>query len=140
MVSYLISKFTVVVPSVSHAHLCDPMDHNAPGLPVLHRLLELAQTHVHRVGDAIQPCLSLSSPSPPALILSQQKGLFWCLSRQRTRLQHRRLGDVGSITGSRRSPGEGNGNPLQYPGLKKIPWTEEAGGLQSRGLQRVGCD
>ena len=45
-------------------------------------------------------------------------------------------GDVGSIPGSERSPGEGNGNPLQYSGLG-IPWTEP-GGLQFMGSQRVG--
>ena len=41
-------------------------NHSTPGFPVHHQLLELAQTHVHRVGDAIQPSLPLSSPSPPA--------------------------------------------------------------------------
>ena len=41
-------------------------------------------------------------------------------------------GDVGSILGSGRSPGEGNGNPLQYSCLEN-PWTEEPGGLQSLG-------
>ena len=46
-----------------------------PGFPVLHRLLELAQTHVHRVGDAIQPSHPLSSPSPPALKLPQHQDL-----------------------------------------------------------------
>ena len=46
---------------------------------------------------------------------------------------------AGSIPGSERSPGEGNGNPLQYSCLK-IPWTEELGGLQSMGSQRVGHD
>ena len=45
-----------------------PMDHSTPGFPVHHQLLEFAQTHVHRVGDAIQPSHSLSSPSPLALI------------------------------------------------------------------------
>ena len=45
--------------------LCDPMDCNTPTFPVLHHLLELAQTHVHWVGDAIQPSFSLSPPSPP---------------------------------------------------------------------------
>ena len=45
-------------------------------------------------------------------------------------------GDPGSIPGSGRSPGKGNGNPLQYPAWK-IPWTEESGGLQSMGSQRV---
>ena len=42
------------------------MDCNMPGLPVLHHLSELAQTHVHWVGDVIQPSYPLSSPSPPA--------------------------------------------------------------------------
>ena len=50
--------------------LCDPMDCSTPGLPVHHQLPELTQTHVHRVGDAIQPSHPLSSPSPPALNLS----------------------------------------------------------------------
>ena len=49
------------------------------------------------------------------------------------------VGDLGSIPGSGRSPGEGNGNPLQYSCLK-IPWTEEPGRLQSRGWQKVGHD
>ena len=44
--------------------LCDPMDCSTPGFPVLHYLLEFAQTHVHRVGDAIQTSHPLSSPSP----------------------------------------------------------------------------
>ena len=44
--------------------LCDPMDCSFPGFPVHHQLLELAQTHVHRVGDAIQSSHPLSSPSP----------------------------------------------------------------------------
>ena len=48
-------------------------------------------------------------------------------------------GELGSILGLGRSPGEGNGNPLQYSCLK-IPWTEEPGGLQSVGSQRVGHD
>ena len=46
--------------------LCDPMNCSKPGLPVHHQLLESTQTHVHRVGDAIQPSHPLSSPSPPA--------------------------------------------------------------------------
>ena len=47
-----------------------------PGLPVHHQLPELAQTHVHRVGDAIQPSHPLLSPSPPAFNLSQHQDLF----------------------------------------------------------------
>ena len=45
-------------------------------------------------------------------------------------------GDVGSISALGRSPGEGNGSPLQYFCLKKIPWTEEPGRLQSMGLPK----
>ena len=56
--------------------LCDPMNHSTQGLPVHHQLPEFTQTHVHRVGDAIQPSYPLSSPSPPALNLSQHQGLF----------------------------------------------------------------
>ena len=56
--------------------LCDPMDCSTPGFPVFHCLLEFAQTHVHQVDDAIQPSHPLSSPSPPALNLSQHQGFF----------------------------------------------------------------
>ena len=52
------------------------MNCNTPGFPVLYHLLELAQTHVHQVGDAIQPSHPLLPPSPPALNLSQHQGLF----------------------------------------------------------------
>ena len=56
--------------------LCDPMDCSMPGFPVHHQLLELAQTYVHWVGDAIQPSHLLSSSSPLAFNLSQHQGLF----------------------------------------------------------------
>ena len=56
--------------------LCDPMNCSMPSLPVHHQLLEFTQTHVHWVSDAIQPSQPLSSPSPPALNLSQHQGLF----------------------------------------------------------------
>ena len=52
------------------------MDCSTPGFPVHHQLLELAQTRVHRVGDAIQPSHPLLSPFPPAFNLSQHQGLF----------------------------------------------------------------
>ena len=64
------------VQLLSHVRLCDPMNCSTPGLPVLHQLLEPTQTHVHWVSDAIQPSHPLSSPSPPALNLSQHLGLF----------------------------------------------------------------
>ena len=56
--------------------LCDPMNCSTPGLPVHRQLPEFAQTHVHLVGDAIQPSHPLSSPSPPAPNPSQHQGLF----------------------------------------------------------------
>jgi len=57
----------------SHVRLCDPMDCSTPGFPVHHQLLETAQTHIHCVGDAIQPSHPLSSPSPPTFNLSQHR-------------------------------------------------------------------
>ena len=60
--------------------LCNTMNRSTPGLPVHHQLPESIQTHVHFVGDAIQPSHSLSSPSPPALYLSQHQGLFQWVS------------------------------------------------------------
>ena len=59
----------------SRLTLWDPMDGSTPGFPVHHQLLELAQTHVHWVGDAIQPSHTLSSPSPPAFNFYQHQGL-----------------------------------------------------------------
>ena len=56
--------------------LCDPMNHSTPGLPVHHQLLESTQTHVHCVGDAIQPYHSLLSPFPPAFNPSEHQGIF----------------------------------------------------------------
>ena len=56
--------------------LCDPMSCSMPGLPVHHQLPEFTQTHVHRVGDAIQPFHPLSSPSPPAPNPSPHQSLF----------------------------------------------------------------
>ena len=59
---------------------CNPMNRHTSGLPVHHQLPEPAQTHVHWVGDAIQPSHPLSSPSPPSLNLSQNQGLFTWVS------------------------------------------------------------
>ena len=60
--------------------LCNPMDCSTPGFPILHHLPELAQTHVHRDSDAIQPSHPLSSPSPPAFNFSQHQALFQSVS------------------------------------------------------------
>ena len=72
------SALSVQFSSVTRSCLTlgDPMDCSTPGLPVHHQLPELAQTHVRQVGDAIQPSHPLTSPSPPALNLSQHQGLF----------------------------------------------------------------
>ena len=60
--------------------LCKPKDCSTWGLPVHHQLPELTQTHVHWVGDAIQPPHTLSSPSPPIFSLFQHQGLFQWVS------------------------------------------------------------
>ena len=73
----LVQSTSVQFSSVaSRVRLCDPMNCSTPGLPVRHELLEFTQTHVHRVGDAIQPSHPLSSPSPPAPNPSQLQSLF----------------------------------------------------------------
>ena len=60
---------------------CNPMDCSIPGLRVYRQLLEFSQTHVHWVCDAMQPSHPLSFPSPPALNISQDQGLFqWVCS------------------------------------------------------------
>ena len=98
--------------------LWDPMNWSMPGFPVLHYLLELAQTHVHWVSDAIWPSHPLSPPSPPALNLSQDQGILqW----------------VGSSPEKAMAP---HSSTLAW----KIPWTEEPGRLQSMGLLGVGHD
>ena len=66
--SRVFSRFSSVAQSC--LTLCNPMDCSMPGFPVYQQLLELAQTHVHRVCDAIHPSHPLSSPSP-AFSLSQ---------------------------------------------------------------------
>ena len=68
-------------PSVQFSHsvcptLCDPMDCSMPGFLIHHQLLELAQGHVHQVGDAVQSPHPLSSPPPPTFSHYQHQGLF----------------------------------------------------------------
>ena len=73
-----ITNYSVQFSSVTQScpTLCDPMNCSTPGLPVHHQLPEFTQTHVHRVGDAIQPSHPLSSPFPPAPNPSQHQSLF----------------------------------------------------------------
>ena len=73
---YLLAQFSSAQSLKSCPTLCNPMDRSTPGLPVHHQLPEFTQTHVHWVGDAIQSSHPLSSPSPPALNLSQHQCLF----------------------------------------------------------------
>ena len=73
-------KFQFSSVAQSCPTLCYPMDCSMPGLPVHHQLLELTQTHVYWVSDAIQPSHPLLSPSPPAFNLSQHQGLFQWVS------------------------------------------------------------
>ena len=75
-----LNSVQLLSPTLQCPTLCDPMDWGTPGFPVHHQLPELAQTHVHWVGDAIQPSHPLPSPSPPALNLSQHQGLFQWVS------------------------------------------------------------
>ena len=75
---YMESKFSSAAQSCPT--LCDHMDCSTPGFPVHHQLPELAQTHVHQVGDAIQLSYPLSSPSPPAFNHSHHQNLFQWVS------------------------------------------------------------
>ena len=67
-------QFTSVAQSCPT--LYNPMDCSTPGFPVHHQLPKPTQTHVHCIGDAIQPSIPLLSPSPPTFNLSQHQGLF----------------------------------------------------------------
>ena len=103
--------------------LCDPVNCIMPRLPVHHQIPEFAQTHVHRVGDAIQPSHPMSFPSPPAPNPSQHQSLsnestlcmrwpkYWSFSF--------------SIIPSK-----------EIPGLSPSEWTGWIS-LQSKGLSRV---
>ena len=109
--------------SRSYPTLCDPMDCSTQGRPVHDQLPEFTQTHVHWVGDTIQPSHPLASPSPPTLNLSQHKGLFqWVSSSHEVakllefQPQHQSF---------QRKP---NWSPLGWTG-----WIS----LQSKGLSRV---
>ena len=73
-IEYLGINFSSVTQSC--LTLCNPMNRSTPGLPVHHQLQEFTQTHVHRVGDAIQPSHPLSFPSSPVPIPSQHQGLL----------------------------------------------------------------
>ena len=99
-----LSQFSLVAQSCPT--LCDPMNRSMPGLPVHHQLLEFTQTHVHPVGDAIQPPHLLSSPSPPALNPSQHQSLFqWVNSSHEVAKLHTWVCFNFSIIASKEIPG-----------------------------------
>ena len=103
----------------SRQTLCDPMNRSTPGLSVHHQLLEFTQTHVHWVGDAIQPSHPLLFRSPPALNLSQHQCLFkWVSSSHQ----------VASASTSVLPMNIQDSFPLWWTG-----WIS----LQSKGLSRV---
>ena len=104
--------------------LCDLMDRSTPGLPVHHQLPEFTKTHVHWVGDVIQPSHLLSSPSPPALNLSQHQGLLkWVSSSHQVAkvLEFQLQKSVLPV------------NTQDWSPLGWIGWIS----LQSKGLSRV---
>ena len=102
--------------------LCDPMNCSMPGLPVHHQLLEFTQTHVHWVGDAIQPTHPLSSPSPPAFTLSQHQGLFQrvgSLHQVATVLEFQMSTNI-PMTLTMAFPSQGCGSPLSEKELNQF--------------------
>ena len=109
--------------ALSCSTLCNPMDCSTPGFSVLHHLPELAQTHVHQVGDAIQPSHPLSSPFPPAFNLPNIR-LF--SSESTLRIRWPKVWSYSfSISPSNEHPGL---SPLGLTG-----WIS----LKSKGLSRV---
>ena len=112
------------VQSLSRVPLCDTMDCSKPGLPVHHQLPELAQTHVHRVGDAIRSCHPLSSPFPPAFSLAQHESLFQWVSSSH---------QVAKVLGISASASV---LPMNTQDWSPLGWTGWIS-LQSKGLSRV---
>ena len=106
------------------ATLCDPMDCSTPGFPVHHQLLEPTQTHVHQVGDAIQPFHPLSSPSPPAFNLSQHQGLFQWVGSSYQGGQSIGISASASVL------------PMNFQDWFRLGWTGWIS-LQSKGYSRV---
>ena len=117
-------QFSSVAQSCST--LCDPMNHSTPGLLVHHQLLEPTQTHVHWVGDAIQPSHPLLFPSPPALNLYQHHSLFkWVSSsHQVAKILKFEVSASTSVL------------PMNTQDWSPLGWTGWIS-LQSKGLSRV---
>ena len=118
------AETTTQFSSVAHScpALCDPMDCSTPGLPVHHQLPEFTQTHVHWVGDAIQPSHPLSSPSS-APNLSQHQSIFKWVSS---------LHQVAKVLVS----ASASVLPVNIQDWFPLGWTSWIS-LQSKGLSRV---
>ncbi|KAB0353264.1 hypothetical protein FD755_024026, partial [Muntiacus reevesi] len=117
--------------SLSRVRLCDPMNRSTPGLPVHHQLPEFTQTHVHRLGDAVQPSHPLSSllllpPIPPSIRVFSHEG-------RSGGLIFPSLSEFSSMP-----PGGGHGSLLQYSCLEnpmdRVAWRA----IQSMVSERVG--
>ena len=121
--------YNFVLSSVSQLcpTLCNPMDCSTPGLPVHHQLLNLAQTHVHQVGDAIQPSHPLLSPSPPAFSLSQHQVFFFFFPMSQF------FASGSQIIGASVSA---SALPMNIQDWFPLGWTGWIS-LQSKGLSRV---
>ena len=115
---YVFSSVTQPCPT-----LCDPMNRSTPGLPVHYQLLEFTQTHVHRVGDAIQPSHPLSSPSP-APSTSQHQSLFQWVNSSHKGGQSTGVSALASVL------------PMNTQDRSPSEWTGWIS-LQSKGLSRV---
>ena len=104
---------------------CNPMDCSTPDFPVHHQPLELTQTQVHRIGDAIQPSHPLSSPCSPALFnLSQHQGLFQRVSSSLQAGQRIGVSASASVL------------PMNIQDWFPLGWTGWIS-LQSKGLSRL---
>ena len=103
--------------------LCDPMNCSTPGLSVHHQLLEFTQTHVHWVGDAIQPSHPLSSPSPPVPNPSHHQSLFQWVSYLHQVAKVLVLASTSVL-------------PMNTQDWSSLGWTGWIS-LQSKGLSRV---
>ena len=118
------SKIQFSSVAQSCATLYDLLNRSTPGLPVHHQLLEFTQTHVHRVGDAIQPSHPLSSYSPPAPSPSQHQGLCqWVNSSH----------EVAKVLEFQLQPSV---LPMNTQDESPLGWTGWIS-LQSNGLSRV---
>ena len=160
---YCYQQQSVQFSSVAQSRptLYDPMDSSRPGLPVHHQFPEFTQTHVHQVGDVIQPSHPLLNPSPPALNLSQHQSLFqWVSSSHQVaevlesgHLMRRtdsleKILILGKTEGGRRRGwqrmrwlnGITDSVDMNLSNSRSWWWTGKPGVLQFFRLQRVGHD